>query len=138
MRRTGLSFFSIAALVLALGAGTGGIASAKPLAQQRSSDQGVTIKVKPVDVAPTAAAWSFELVLDTHSGDLSDDLARSVTLHGGGKQALPTAWQGDAPGGHHRKGILRFEPIHPVPESIELRMQRPGEKGPRSFRWRLK
>lgn len=137
MRRTRLSYISIATLVVALGAGAGFV-SAKPLAQQTSRDQGVTIKVKPVDVAPTAAAWSFEIVLDTHGGELSDDLARTVTLHAGGKQTLPTAWQGDAPGGHHRKGTLRFEAIQPVPESIELRVQRPGEKAPRSFRWRLK
>lgn len=137
MRRTSLTLFSIAATALALVV-SAGTASAAPLAPQTSRDGGVTVKVKPNDVSPASASWTFEIVFDTHSQELSDDLARTVTLHAGGKQALPTAWQGDPPGGHHRKGTLRFEPIKPVPESIELRMQRPGEKAPRSFRWRLK
>ena len=45
---------------------------------------------------------------------------------------------GDPPGGHHRKGVLRFAPIAPVPDAVELRLQRPGESAPRSFTWTLK
>lgn len=44
----------------------------------------------------------------------------------------------DPSSGHHRKGVLRFVPIVPAPEMVELRIYRSGESGPRSFKWQLK
>jgi hypothetical protein len=137
MRRPGLTHF------IALGAALGiaahfGAASARELAQQTSRDRGVTVQAKPIDLSPAAKTWTFEIVLDTHSQDISDDLARVATLAGGGTQHAPTGWEGDPPGGHHRKGVLRFAPITPRPEAVELRIHRPGENAPRSFRWTLK
>ena len=78
-------------------------------------------------------------MLETRSQDLTDDLESSATLvaDNGAKHA-PTAWEGDPPGGHHRKGVLRFAPVTPRPEAIELRILRPGESSPRSFRWQMK
>jgi hypothetical protein len=48
------------------------------------------------------------------------------------------AWDGAPPGGHHREGVLRFKPISPQPQAIELQFTRAGEGAPRSFRWQLK
>jgi hypothetical protein len=116
-----------------------GAAAAGNLETRSSSAAGVTVKVTPAQVAPGAPTWEFQVVLDTHSQDLSDDLVgNSVLIGAKGAQHAPLAWEGAGPGGHHRKGMLRFRALQPAPESIELQIRRPGEAGPRSFRWTLK
>jgi hypothetical protein len=113
-------------------------APAAELAAQKSSDRGVTVAVTPQDLSADAKTWDFKIVLDTHSQDLSDDLVKSALLldNSGGKYR-PVKWDGPGPGGHHREGVLRFTPVTPPPATIELRITRPGESAPRSFRWRL-
>jgi hypothetical protein len=112
--------------------------AAAELATQKSSDGGVTVSVTPQNLGASAKSWDFKIVLDTHSQDLSDDLVKSaVLLDGTGVQLAPVGWDGAAPGGHHREGILRFKPVTPQPVAIELRITRSGETSPRSFRWRL-
>ena len=37
-----------------------------------------------------------------------------------------------------REGVLGFMPISPHPPSVELRIKRPSEAVPRSFRWELR
>ena len=107
------------------------------LPPQSSSQAGVTVKVTPRSLA--GAEWEFEVVFDTHSQDLKDDLLKAAVLVAdGGKPSSPTGWQGDGPGGHHREGILRFKPAAASPASVELRLQRPGETAPRVFRWQLR
>lgn len=114
-------------------------ASAAALAPQTNSERGVTVGATPRDISSTAKVWEFDIVLGTHSQDLSDDVkAGAVIVAGGGAKHAPLSWEGDPPGGHHRKGVLRFAPISPLPDAIELRIQRPGEPAPRSFRWALK
>lgn len=44
-------------------------------------------------------------------------------------------WLGDPPGGHHRKGVLRFNAVEPQAREFELRIMRPGESAARVFRW---
>ena len=114
-------------------------AFAADLATQTSEGDGVTIAVKPVDLSAKATTWSFQVSLSTHSQDLSDDLARTAYIvdRAGKKHIAPTAWKGDAPGGHHRNGVLSFKALTPPPKAIELRIQRAGEKAPRLFRWDL-
>jgi len=69
---------------------------------------------------------------------LNDDLVKfSFLRDGAGRQYAPLAWDGVPPGGHHREGVLRFKPIAPKPQSIELQITRAGEDAPRSFRWQL-
>ena len=109
------------------------------LPAQTSSARGVTTKVTPRNLASNAGSWEFAIVLDTHSQDLSDDLVKSsLLLDGAGGRHSPTAWDGAPPGGHHREGVLRFKPISPRPQSIDLQITRAGEDAPRSFRWQLK
>lgn len=113
-------------------------AAAAELDAQKSTDLGVTVAVTPQNLADGAGSWDFKIVLDTHSSDLSDDLAKSAVLvDGNGKRYTPMAWDGAGPGGHHREGVLRFKPISPRPQSIELQIARNGEAAPRVFRWRL-
>jgi hypothetical protein len=121
------------ALVFFLG---GAFSYAAGLPAKASAANGVTVKVTPVTISgPT---WDFEVALDTHSKDLSDDLLKSAVLVTDTRVThTPTEWRGDAPGGHHRKGVLRFKPVTPQPRTIELQIRRPGEAAPRTFSWVL-
>jgi hypothetical protein len=105
---------------------------------QKDSANGVTIAVTPGDLSREAKIWDFAIVLDSHSQDLSDDLMQSAVLvDGQGKEFKPVGWDGAAPGGHHRAGVVKFNTIAPRPQAVELRITRPGEAKPRSFRWDL-
>jgi len=137
MRGTRMKRLLAFAAVLAVAAAS--IAAARELAEQTSRDRGVTVRVKPIDVSLSAKTWKFAVVLETHTQELADDLVRVATLNGaGGPPHPPTDYEGDPPGGHHRKGVLRFAPITPAPDTLELHIRRPGEPAPRSFRWLLK
>ena len=126
-----------AVLVAALFAVIGSVAAAADLSPRTSVSDGVTIKATPRAVS--ASAWEFKIVFDTHSQALTDDLNKTAKLVGdGGASYAPTAWQGDAPGGHHREGTLRFDGVAPAPAYLELHIQRAGEKNPRIFRWQTK
>lgn len=133
--RSRLTFFISGILVTLLAAG----GFAAELGVQRSSAGGVTVAITPQNLAASAKSWDFKVVLDTHSGDLNDDLVKSsLLLDGVGGRHAPLAWDGAPPGGHHREGVLRFKPVSPQPQSIELQIKRAGETAPRSFRWQLK
>jgi hypothetical protein len=122
-------------LVLFLAAG----AAQAQLATQKSSANGVTVAVTPLNLSASAKTWDFSVVLDTHSQDLSDDLVKVAFLRDAkGNEFRPLAWEGAAPGGHHRSGVLKFKPIAPPPQALELRISRPGEAKARIFRWGLK
>lgn len=124
-----LVLFAFAAALVALNASA-------QLATQRNSGNGVTIAVTPGNLSANAEVWDFAVVLDTHSQDLSDDLVESaVLLDGKGRERRPLAWEGAGPGGHHRKGILKFGALVPRPQAVELRISRQGEPRPRAFRW---
>jgi hypothetical protein len=123
--------------LLALFALSAGTLAAGNLPPQSSNQTGVTVKVTPLSLG--GAAWTFEIVFDTHSQDLNDDpLKSAVLVADGGAPSSPTAWKGDAPGGHHRKGVLSFKPPAASPATLELRLQRPAEPAPRVFRWKLR
>jgi hypothetical protein len=99
----------------------------------------VTVEVTPQNLAASAKSWDFKVVLDTHSGELNDDLVKTTTLlDGKGGRHAPVRWEGAGPGGHHREGTLKFNTVSPASGAIELQIQRPGEPKPRSFRWQLK
>jgi hypothetical protein len=105
-------------------------------AAQSSVLQGVTVKATLKPPGPSEGRWEIGIVLDTHSGDLSDDLVQSASLTtGDGSTFKPTSWTGAGPGGHHREGVLAFDLPVPRPGSIELRIVRRGESAPRIFRW---
>ncbi len=130
-----LNFVLAAGLLAAIPVGV----SAEALAPQTSSEQGVTVLATPRELSSTAKVWEFEIVLQTHSQDLTDDLAAASTLIADGRLTqAPAAWEGDPPGGHHRKGVLQFAPVMPQPQTIELRILRPGENSARSFQWQMK
>ncbi len=102
-----------------------------------SIDRGVTVKVTPGKI--TRTEWEFAIVLDTHAGELEDDLQKTTVLFVGGRELQPLAWEGAGLGGHHREGVLRFRstPQDPAGPSttLVLRIHRPGEAEARVFRW---
>lgn len=112
--------------------------AAPAMTTQSSSEQGVTVKITPKSAGLDNPRWEFAVVLDTHSGDLGDDLTTTATLiTGDGRRFKPVAWTGAAPGGHHREGVLEFAVPQPWPSAVELKLDRKGEAAPRSFRWQF-
>lgn len=125
----------VVTLVAAIGTGAMG---ATGLAPQTRSEGGVKVTVAPKNISPNLTAWEFEVTLDTHTVALDQDLTRaSVLVDAQGNRHGPTAWEGDPPGGHHRKGILRFKALPELPSAIELRIGGVGNVD-RVFRWQLK
>ena len=99
----------------------------------------MTVKVTPVEFGQDAQTWKFRIVLDTHSGSLDDNLLRvAVLTDDKGKVYEPVAWEGAEPGGHHREGVLMFNAVQPMPESIEIKIKNVGGVPERSFAWSLK
>lgn len=122
-----------AALLAAFGL-LSAVSNAQPLPQQTINRDAVTVKATPLKV--NGPAWDFELVFDTHSQELNDDLLNAAVLvSADGSSIKPTAWNGDPPSGHHRKGVLRFNAISPPPEVLELRLLRAKESSARTFKW---
>lgn len=112
--------------------------AAAQLETQNDSASGVTVAVTPGNLGTDAKTWDFHIVLDTHSQDLSDDLAKSAVLTDEkGNEFKALAWEGAAPGGHHRSGVIKFDGVSPRPQMLELRINRPGEAKARIFRWDL-
>jgi hypothetical protein len=112
-----------------------GLAAAQPLAPQSSSAEGVTVKATPR--ASPNGGLEFEIAFDTHTKELTDDLVKTASLKVDGNRLAPAGWQGDPPGGHHRKGVLRFD-TGASAQVLELTIARVGESKPRVFRWKLK
>jgi hypothetical protein len=107
-------------------------------APQISDKQSIKITVAPRNILETTKNWDFEVTVESHTQDLSDDLTKSALLIADGKQYLPLGWEGAPPGGHHRKGLLRFKTITQRPSSIELQIRLADDATPRSFKWLLK
>jgi hypothetical protein len=111
------------------------VAAEMGYAAQTSNERGIKITVTPQAIQN---AWDFEVTLESHTQALSDDMTKSAVVIADGKQYLPLVWEGAPPGGHHRKGLLRFKRIVPQPQLIELQIRLTGDTSPRSFKWFLK
>lgn len=129
------SLLRAAVVASALLAGTAALAQTPSALEQSTTAHGVTVKVAPRSLGE-GGTWSFRFTLDTHSQNLDDDLLQTVVLvTDDGRELRPAAWKGAGPGGHHREGTLEFSVPEPAARAVELRMQRPGERALRSFRW---
>lgn len=125
-------------LVLAAGIVAASNAAGNGFAPQSSNEREIKLTVVPKNIRAEAKTWDFEVALETHTRDLNEDLLKSSRLITGGKEYLPLRWEGAPPGGHHRKGLLRFEAIAPLPASVELQIRLQGDVSSRSFKWMLK
>ncbi len=96
----------------------------------------VTIKVTPIELSQSANQWRFTVVFDTHSESLDQDLTKAISLADDkGSAYQPIAWEGSGPGGHHREGVLVFNAIQPMPQSVELKIKNVGGIPERLFQW---
>lgn len=112
--------------------------AAPALAARTSDEAGVRVVVTPKALGPDLKIWEFTVVMDTHSKPLNDNLVQAaVVVDSAGRRALPTAWQGDPPEGHHRKGVLQFPAPAGMPKSIELQINGIGGVATRTFRWEI-
>ena len=107
-------------------------------APQVSNEREIKVTTTLQNIPNEAKTWDFEVVMETHTKALSDDLVKSSLLIVEGKQNLPLSWEGAPPGGHHRKGKLRFKAVAPQPAAMELQIRLAGDTSPRSFKWLLK
>lgn len=89
-----------------------------------------------VALLPSDGAVNFEITLETHSVDLSEDLVQVSTLTDAeGNEYRPVSWEGSPTGGHHREGILRFPASTTGSGPVILKMMVGGVE--RVFRWQL-
>ena len=105
--------------------------------ETKTKDQAnVTVVVTPIDLSPNSKEWKFNILMDTHSVELDQDMTKiAVLLDDQGKEYKPLNWDGPV-GGHHREGELIFNQITPIPKSIELKISGIGDVV-RKFTWQL-
>jgi hypothetical protein len=97
----------------------------------------VTVDVTPVALAVGAPA-AFDVAMNTHSVDLTDDLTQTTVLRDDtGKEYQPIAWDGPGGGGHHRQGQLSFPALTGNPKYVELVIKGLAAVPERVFRWDL-
>ena len=105
---------------------------------QKSTVNGVIVAVTAGNLGPDTTVWDFAVVLRASHQPLPDDLVKNAVLvDPQGRKYKALIWEGAPTEGNHRAGVLKFIAIEPRPDSIELRITRPGEKKPRSFSWLL-
>ncbi len=97
----------------------------------------VTITITPIDISPQSKEWKFNIVMDSHSVELDQDLIKTVVLADDqGKEYVPINWKGPV-GSHHREGMLTFSQVTPAPKYIELKIKNVGGSAERLFSWNL-
>ncbi len=117
---------------------TGRQASTSGKWESKVDDQAsVTVTITPLDFSPGLKEWKFDIVMDTHSIELDQDLMKSVVLiDSRGREYPPINWEGPT-GGHHREGTLTFNAAEPVPSAIEIKVKDIAGISERSFKWSL-
>ena len=106
----------------------------KALAAQVNNAGMVNVRVTPLDVSADASAWRFEVVLDTHTVELNHDMAAIAALiDAAGREQKPIGWEGDRPGGHHRKGVLTVRPLDPAPATLTVKLRQVAPVPERTF-----
>lgn len=111
--------------------------SSSGLATKSNSGGSVDVEVTPT-VFNIGEPIAFDIAMNTHSVDLSDDLTKIAILRDdAGKEYKPTAWEGGKPGGHHRDGILKFAALTSKPKYVELVITGLAKVPERVFRWDL-
>ena len=93
------------------------------------------VKVTIVPTKLDASGATFAITLDTHSVDLSMDLAAAAVLDVGGVGWTVEGWTGAEPGGHHREGELRFTASGSVTGTARLTIS--GLPGPVEATWNV-
>lgn len=134
MRRlTTVAAAVLAVVALAACAGDDEPAVTTALTEQELTAGEVTVKVAPKAVDDEGA--EFAVSFDTHSVELDLDVAAQATLTVDGIVWGDPAWEGDGPSGHHREGMLRFNPRGGAAGQVVLTIG--GLEMPATARWTL-
>ncbi len=97
----------------------------------------VTVEVSPV-VLKAGEVSKFEIAMNTHSVDLSNDMLQAVVLKDDtGKEYAPIKWDGPAGGGHHRSGTIEFPALDTNAKSVTLIVKGIAKIPERTYRWDL-
>lgn len=84
----------------------------------------VTVTVTPTDISVDTNEWKFNVVMDTHSVELDQNMVEAtILIDNPGEEYKPLRWEGAEPGGHHREGVLIFSPIIPYPQHMTLKIK---------------
>ena len=112
-------------------------ADVAPSWESKTDDQfSLTITVTPIELSAQAQEWKFNVIMNTHSVELDQDMIKIATLvDDSGKKHKPLRWEGASAGGHHREGMLIFSSVTPAPRSVELKISIGNVI--RSFAWQL-
>ena len=104
---------------------------------KQNSLQALTNKENNVEFQVTPLNPSeFEVSMNTHSVELDFDVTQISALYDDlGNEYKPLKWDGSAPEGHHREGILKFPSINKNAKSIKLVIN-DGTK--REFSWDIR
>ncbi len=93
---------------------------------------GMTVAVTPKRNAD--GSWDFAVAIDNHAVGVTQDMVAVSSLTDTASQVVqPKTWTGDPPGGHHRKGILKFGTLSSPPVSLTIRDL--GGVSERTFTW---
>lgn len=113
-------------------------ARGETLPTKENKEGTVRVSVTPETLSKSAEAWRFSVRFNTHVTPISQDMMKVASLGDGkGAGAPPTAWEGDPPGGHHRRGVLVFKAIKPMSATITLHIREVGGVADRTFTWKL-
>jgi len=106
---------------------------------QTKDEASVTVKVTPLNLGDkSAATLDFEIVLDTHSVDLTYDLVSIATLRSdAGDEVQPEKWDGPTGGGHHVSGTLSFPQMTDRRRSLMLILRGIAGVPERTFVWKV-
>lgn len=108
------------------------------LSTQENDDDSIVVAATPENLGSNSTTWNFDIAINNHQVSIDNDLvADSELIDDQEKLYKPIAWDGSAPGGHHRNGVLKFNPIYPKPKFIELKIKNIGNVAERSFKWNL-
>lgn len=106
---------------------------------QSNDEKAVWVEVTPLNLPEGGSTLDFEVAFNTHSVDLGfDPVAISVLRDEAGREYPAIAWEGAAPGGHHRSGVLRFQVPDNATGFIEVVIHDVAGVPERVFRWSLK
>lgn len=129
---------SLVLFAIAIGMSFGASAQPVSLPMKENREGPVRVSVTPQSLSKAVDAWRFEVRFNTHVMELTEDMVAVASLSDGENAAeRPTAWDGDPPGGHHRKGVLVFKPLDRMPETITLHIREVGGIADRAFTWNL-